>query len=300
MALNVIRVPRSHLWAIQPTQYSPKLKHVARSIPGMVWDSNLGHLGAAVGYVDAVDATVTKLGSMGIRCNRGDLPDGPTSKHQLPAAYAGLRDYQKTGVDFLIANGPSGVLLSDMMGLGKSATSLRAARAFRQKTIIVCLSFARSVWWGPHDELYPSQIEKFWPEVYDRTQLLAGVKEVTPIPQDIDVVVVHFDIIYAWVEEITKWVRASHDMISTNATIIIDEIHACASPKARRSQVVRDLAHSICSVRIGLSGTPMTNRPRDLWFPLEILSPGRFGSEFFLFGLRFCAGRKEEIEMKAE
>lgn len=296
MGLNVIRVPRSHLWAIKPTSYSPRLKHAVRSIPGMVWDSDHDQ---AVGYVDAVDATVRRLAEGGIRCNRGDLPTERVDKHLLPASYVGLREYQKEALDFVIANGPTGALLALDMGCGKSAISLRGAKAFKQKTIIVCLSFGRGVWFGPHDEEYPSQIEKFWPEMFENnTQVLAGVKEPAPIPSSVEVVIVHYDILYAHVDVITKWVLGPDG--TGRATIIIDEIHACSSSKARRSQVVRDLAHAICSVRIGLSGTPMTNRPIDLHFPLEILSPGRFGTESWLFGKMFCDGRWEEIEVRSE
>jgi SNF2 family DNA or RNA helicase len=45
---------------------------------------------------------------------------------------------------------------------------------------------------------------------------------------------------------------------------------------------------------VGLTGTPLTNRPRDLWNVVDTLTPGRFGN-FFLFAKRYCGAFQEQV-----
>ena len=284
----MIRVSRfgAHLWKIGAPYYSGALRDAAKSVPGMRWE---GAENAWYGYADAVDAVYRKLEAKGANLNRGDLPKGPEKVETatLLTSYKDLRDYQKTGVDFLIANGPVGALLSDDMGLGKSAQALRAARAFKGKTLVVCVSYARDNWAGLEGDLgRKSEVEKWWPSAYGRSLILHGTKSV-PVPPDVPLIVIHYDILHAWVDAIIAWgVR----------TLIIDECQFCQSESSRRSKAVRAIART-CAVRIGLSGTPMENRPRNLWNIIDILSEGRFGQNFFHYGLVFCNGHKEQITL---
>ena len=88
------------------------------------------------------------------------------------------------------------------------------------------------------------------------------------------VVVCHYDIIYAWVDVIRRWGMS---------TLIIDEIHVAAGWQSRRSDALKELAEA-AKVRFGASGTPVTNLPRNLHNVLEILAPNRFG--YFFTGAR--------------
>ena len=76
-----------------------------------------GALRSQVGYVDAVEVAVAGLRLLGLFVDdealKSDEPDDYT--HQLLASYAESRDYQKKGIDFIIARGPSGALLADDM-----------------------------------------------------------------------------------------------------------------------------------------------------------------------------------------
>jgi SWI/SNF-related matrix-associated actin-dependent regulator 1 of chromatin subfamily A len=84
------------------------------------------------------------------------------------------------------------------------------------------------------------------------------------------VVVVSYDIVYAWVDVLVAW---------GFKTLILDEIQNLQSYKSRRSSAVSELA-AVAKRRMFLSGTPMTSRPRDLHNVLETLAPGRFGYFF--------------------
>jgi hypothetical protein len=69
-----------------------------------------------------------------------------------------------------------------------------------------------------------------------------------------DAVVVSYDRLHAFVEVIERYGFAS---------IIADELQRIRTPGSRRSRAIRQLALSI-PIRIGLSGTPLTNRLDDL------------------------------------
>jgi SNF2 family DNA or RNA helicase len=280
----VVRRRSSALWTVEADYYSPALKKAIRRTPGMALEGNQ----IGLGYVDAVDATVRYLATQKIKVDHRLLPTGPTNVHHLPVAEKHLREYQKVGVDFLIANAPEGAILADDMGLGKSLQSLVVARAFRTKTVVVCLSYVKGTW--ERAIVGEGVLKNWWPGV--KYVVLEGMsaKKVTPIAADVQLVVVNYDIIHAWLEALNGWGARG---------LIIDECHVVSNPSSRRSKAVKAL-RLFCSWCAGLSGTPMTNRPRDLFGALDVISPGRMGETFFTYGRVFCDGHQEEIEVRDE
>lgn len=78
--------------------------------------------------------------------------------------------------------------------------------------------------------------------------------------------------------------------------VVFDEIHYLASGKAQRSKAAKTYIRERPKLGvIGLSGTPLLARPRDLWHPLELIYPERFGT-FFQYGRRYCEGQFVEID----
>jgi SWI/SNF-related matrix-associated actin-dependent regulator of chromatin subfamily A-like protein 1 len=68
--------------------------------------------------------------------------------------------------------------------------------------------------------------------------------------------------------------------------VIGDEAHYLCNPAAKRTQWFRELIVGVRHVLL-LTGTPMTNRPAELWSLLNILWPKKFPS-FRRFGNRYC------------
>lgn len=190
--------------------------------------------------------------------------------HPRIAAQNGLRAYQRDGAHFLLKN--AGAVLSDDMGLGKTRTALEAARAVGGRVVVVCPNYVREVW--------VREIRKWWPGA-----VVVGVHGTKPtaIP-DGNVIICHYDILYAWADAL-----ASLDP----AVVILDECHLLGNDKTRQSKAARILARS-AKYRWGLTGTLLTNRPRDLWNIVDTLCPGRFGG-FFPFALRYCDAHKEQV-----
>lgn len=269
-------------WLIKSPGYSSALVTAGRGIPGMRWDAT--EQGWS-GYVDAVDLCIRALRHVGISV-QGEPISEECEVTRFGEAYANLytkkrRGYQLDAAEFLLREGPSGALLGDAMGLGKTCSALTAARAVNGYTVVVCPSYVRGVWWNPTTG---GELKKWWPIAAKNVFLPTGVKGASHIPPQTQVVVVHYDIIHAWVDALVEWAPR---------IIILDEAHLLQSEGSRRSNAVRHVA-STCEYRWGLTGTPLTNRVKDLWNVVDTLSPGRFG-KFFDFGVRYCDAHKEAV-----
>ena len=184
-----------------------------------------------------------------------------------------LRDYQRTGVQFLLDRGEEGCILADAMRLGKTAQALSAARAVGGRTIVVCPSYVRGVW--------KEQAARWWP---DAVPFFPTGRTAAPIPADATLVVIHYDIVAAWEMQLGLW---------NTTTFVIDEAHWLSNEKTARAKAVKALAVPAC-FRWALTGTPLTNRPKDLWNVVDTVSLGRFGS-FFSYGILYCAGHQREV-----
>lgn len=281
MALIVEPYPGPGLWAIRSTHYSKALRKACRTIPGMHYDEGIWW-----GYADAVVTTVKLLEGQGLRL-QGPRPPSPAVPKDvfLPqvVAYEGLRPYQTEGVQFLLLNSLSGALLADDLGLGKSAQALRAARAVKKPTLIVCPNFAKSVW----DDGPDSQVKKWWPDAWP-PHVLSGVQpdKSSAINWDLPmplVTVCHYDILHAWAPLLAGKIKF----------LILDEARFLQSETSRRSLAARQIAEG-ASRRVALDGTPVSNHTKDLWNVLDTLSPGRFGKPF-AFYLRYCDAKQEKV-----
>ena len=85
-----------------------------------------------------------------------------------------------------------------------------------------------------------------------------------------DLVIINYDVLGGWV----KTLRAS-----SPRTIVFDECQMLMSSASKRTRASRRLARGVDCV-LALSGTPLLNRPIELFPILNILDPERFPSRF--------------------
>ena len=148
------------------------------------------------------------------------------------------------------AGSVQGVLIGDEMGLGKTAQALAVCQALQSQTVlIICPSTLRLNW--------VREIRK----VLGRTDVdvLLGTK---PRPVRERFAVIGYDVLYAWSE-----------LLSADV-LILDEVHAVKSWTARRTKAaiqVSDRVRGRGGVVLGLSGTPVLNRPVELGSVLRVL-----------------------------
>lgn len=277
--VKVVTAPPGY--AIKADYFSNALQAAARAVPGVKWSPERRQW---EGREDAIRLTLAKLTHLTIDTRvlpkEGVLPSAPLC---IPLADSKLRDYQKTAVNFLLAKGKSGALLADDMGLGKTCSALTAARALDSRTLIVCPSYVRGVWWNPTTG---GELNKWWPKAIglegEDVFLPQGTKSLILTGEKI--IIIHYDILHAWADALLLWAPN---------VLIFDECHALMNENSRRSKAARAIA-AHTPYRWGLSGTPLTNRPKDLWNVADTLCPGVFGG-FFSYAMRYCDAKKEAV-----
>jgi hypothetical protein len=78
-------------------------------------------------------------------------------------------------------------------------------------------------------------------------------------------------------------------------TLVLDEIHCLQGMRSNRVQAVALLVAPAKKI-LGLSGTPMWNKPKSMWQLLHFLTPGAWGTAFE-FKRRYCLPRNAPILM---
>lgn len=184
---------------------------------------------------------------------------------QLWAPSRPLFAHQQEAAGWLCANG--GGLLADDMGLGKTASALTAAMNLRvddegrvKPILIVGPRYTRASW---RNEMRALGIE-------DELFMAEGRTARTP---NSGFWFCHYEILDAWV---------GHFRVNRHgapAVIIFDEVHWAKNPKSKRGRACR-LAARMADHRILLTGTPLPNKPKELWNALDMLEPGCFGGHF--------------------
>ena len=157
-------------------------------------------------------------------------------------------------------------LLAAEPGLGKTIMATAWLRAHREAwpAVVVCPASVKWVWEreGREGGLFPTVLE--------------GAKADRTVDGEI-AIVVNYDVLAVWLPVL----RAARPR-----TVILDECHYCSSPKAKRTAAVVQLCRGVPNV-LALSGTPMVNRPRELFSVLHLLRPDEFPRRWdFLY--RFC------------
>jgi len=185
--------------------------------------------------------------------------------------------YQKEGVwdmeDFLSLGG--GALLADEMGLGKTLQTLwllkrqRVANMF--PALVVCPAGVKYLW--EHEALEHVRL---------RAQVLEGM---TPPSGRLGIIpklmIINPDILMAWLPYLKRLELQ---------TLVLDECQYFTNPRAKRTKAAITLARQV-PFRIALSGTPLTNRPAELWPTLHMLRPDIFPS-FFSFAQEYGNPRR--------
>jgi SWI/SNF-related matrix-associated actin-dependent regulator 1 of chromatin subfamily A len=180
--------------------------------------------------------------------------------------------FQWEGVEMMEGKYRGRVLLSDEMGLGKTLQVLlyleRNPDAF--PVVVVCPASVKYVW------------QRF---AKDELGIDAYVCEtMSPPPHGLipksSIYIINYDILDAWLDYLID-VRAN--------CVVIDECHYIANETAIRSEAVYALCRGVRDV-IGVSGTPLNNRPKELWPIISILRPDVFRHKT-LYLHEYCLGR---------
>ena len=176
-----------------------------------------------------------------------------------------LFPYQKVGVAFMLKAGHC--LLGDEPGLGKTIQSITVCEAKKAKKILVlCPSILKDNW--------ASEVKQ-WTD--KSSVIIAG----TPVQRK-----------KQW-ESSKCYYIANYELLLRDLElmqkiewdyIIADEATRISNPKAKSSKAIKKLK---AKNRLALTGTPINNKPDDLWNICDFIRPGEMGS-YWSFCERYC------------
>ena len=166
-----------------------------------------------------------------------------------------------------------GVLIADEMGLGKTIETIAWLSMHKEirPAMIICPASVKQNWYR--------EIKKWIPDA--DVQLIRNGKDEFEL--DKDFYVINYDLI---------WRMEDIDKINIES-IVFDEVTAIKESKAKRSKTAKVLGRKAKYI-IGLSGTPIMNRPIEFYNFLNMISPKRFNNWVY-FGTRYCGGRQIRV-----
>jgi SWI/SNF-related matrix-associated actin-dependent regulator of chromatin subfamily A-like protein 1 len=177
-----------------------------------------------------------------------------------------LYPYQQAAVEYIEScNGRA--LIADSMGLGKSAVACAYARRNGLNSIlVVCPATIKHKW---SDELRRWYNPECQPIIVDGS--------ITPRA---NIIIMSYE----------RMRMNRKDLEERNFDLmIIDEVQAVKNPKALRTKAAKSVSARAKNI-VGLSATPMMNRPIDLWSELHVLRPWEY-SNYWNFGHAYAGGQ---------
>lgn len=225
-----------------------------------------------------------------------------------------LKALQKEGVKFLLSN--KKCILADGMGSGKSVQSIVASICTNaDKILIICPASVKSTWkrelmyyvdekditivngsnWGETtkftiinydilDNFYTVPTENVMEEVVTKdennnivTKLVTKTKKSTK---------------KAVIEECMKNSRLFQEKFGC---VIVDEVHRMVNNKSIRYQIIDDLfKRTRPPFRFLLTGTPMTNKPMNLYYILKLID-AEVTDDYRFYVKRYCGGKEMKL-----
>ena len=192
----------------------------------------------------------------------------------------GLYPHQIEGIAFLL--GRRRALLADDMGLGKT----------RQSVLAMVEAEAE----GPYLVICPASVKRNWVR---EIQLVLPTSEPAivgpgPLPSHNfqDWVIINYEILGKHLEGLFAFDWKG---------VVFDEAHYLKNHQSQRSRNAAKLVKAIQHEPVvhALTGTPMTNRPRDL-FPLLRLMNHPLGKSFLSFAKRYCDAYQGDFGLVAD
>lgn len=179
--------------------------------------------------------------------------------------------YQEEGIS-LIGKFNGRVLLADEMGLGKTLQTLWSLQRnpHMLPALIVCPASVKYNWQREaetHCGMMASICEGQTPPTWNRMGLVH-------VPQ---LMIINYDILPYWVDYLKKL---------KFQTIVPDECQYLQSRTSGRTKAFKKIARGVPHV-IAISGTPLTNRPAELFPVLSTLWPDRYDS-FYSYAQDYC------------
>jgi len=256
-------LPEAKAWAVPVDQSGRLAALVERAAPA---------LAAAIRALpEVVDATASREAT--VAASRAATVDTATAAALPCPEGRAYRPFQAAGI--AAASTRPATLFGDEMGLGKTIQAVGVVNVCGARSVLViCPASLRLNW---------ARELRAW--LVDRT-LTVGVVEGCELPEA-DVVVINY-------ERVAK-ARPQIDARQWDL-LVVDEAHYLKNPKAQRTTAVLGKYEGIAPIaatrRVFLTGTPVPNRPVELWPLVRALDPDGLGRSWKAFVTRYCAAHQ--------
>lgn len=175
----------------------------------------------------------------------------------------GLLDYQIEDVNRMIRT--KHILNANPMGLGKTVETIVAMKTLGVRNALIVVPKSVMLQWK-------EQIAVWWPEMYDNTKVLP-----TKFSQE-GISILNYERLVNEVT-LTKVKSFRWDVL------VCDEAHRIKNQKSKRTLAVKSIP---AERRWALTGTPILNKPDDLWSILHFLDVRYSGKSYWAFVEHFC------------
>lgn len=196
----------------------------------------------------------------------------------VPAGLS-LLPYQRAGVAYAATKNVA--IIADEMGLGKTVQAIALANMLPPdsgRILIVC----------------PASLKLNWKREFERWDVHKRHVQIVDgdFPARADVVILNYD-------RLTKYAEALY--AERWAMVIYDEAHYLKNPDAARTKAAygKDGRGGVVADKyVLLTGTPVLNRPIELWSHLRRFFPDTIGSNWLAYVARYCAAKRRKIGRK--
>lgn len=219
------------------------------------------------------------------------VPCPAAGKTHKDADISALMPHQCDGVDTMLdgITHKKAFLNADDMGLGKTLQALATCKALgNQPLIVVCPASARFVWVSEilkWTQFTVSVFKNTVPQKRRKSVFGSNYDRVIDNPREADIFLTSYegtkDLVVDNPDPVTvkfhTMKKAIHSGLAEWASkriLVCDEMQLAKGQKAQRSQAVYALSRAVKG-RIALTGTPIMNRPEELWNILCALGVNR-------------------------
>lgn len=252
-----------------------------REAGGFRWDPQrkfwwTDNVDGPLNLIDYLDEKSTKnlISSVGKKLDALTASSMADSDFAVPAnPNLQYRPFQKAGVGF-VAKKKGRTLIADEMGLGKTIQALGYLNLHPEykRILVVCPSAIKPVWVRESKKWLVEKADVKVLRGRDNTK--GDIISENPTRE---IVIANYDILHFRLSEL---LRDDWDMI------IIDECHKVKNEKAKRTQAFLRIAEP-CESVLALTGTPILNRPIELWNIINLIDPDTFSHQK-KFKNRYC------------
>lgn len=181
--------------------------------------------------------------------------------------------FQKGGIAYAVEGERDAVLFGDEPGLGKTIQAVGVANyKGYKKILIICPASLKINWYRELGKwlMTTRKINILYSQTGPRVAHVS------------DVLIINYDILDKWKDILLKeeW-----------DYVIVDEAHYIKNEKAKRSKATIELSDK-AGYRAYITGTPIVNKPKELWNLLNGLDPETW-NDWWWFARRYCDAHRD-------